>query len=106
MTEHEWLSCSTPEPMLAFLRNSGKASDRKLRLFAVACCRRVWNLIPDGSCRRAVDVADQYAEGLATAAELEASRGAAWQEVEGFDSAARRAEQEPWPQARSAWRSD
>jgi formate dehydrogenase maturation protein FdhE len=43
MTEQEWLACTAPEPMLAFLRK--EASERKLRLLACACCRRVWDLV-------------------------------------------------------------
>jgi hypothetical protein len=39
MTEAEWLAATDPKPMLEFLR--GKATDRKFRLLAVACCRAV-----------------------------------------------------------------
>jgi hypothetical protein len=37
MTEAEWNDAASPYSCLEFLR--GKASDRKLRLFACACCR-------------------------------------------------------------------
>jgi hypothetical protein len=37
MTEAEWLKFRDPEKMLEYLR--GRASERKLRLFACACCR-------------------------------------------------------------------
>src|SRR5205814_5770850 len=64
MSEAEWLACNDPQPMLEFLR--GKASDRKLRLFAVACCRRVTNLMTYEAIRKAVEVAEQFAEGQAS----------------------------------------
>ena len=71
MTEAEWLECADPQPMLKFL--SGKASSRKLRLFAVACSRRAWSFI-DALGRAAVDVAENFADGLAGPEELRAAR--------------------------------
>ena len=61
MTEAEWLACADPTPMLEFLR--GKASDRKLRLFACACVRRIWRLLCAGECRNAVEGTELYADG-------------------------------------------
>ena len=49
MTEQEWLQATDLEPMLVVLRANCKNrfSDRKGRLLAVACCRRIWNLLTD-----------------------------------------------------------
>lgn len=62
MTETEWLGCADPYTMLEFLK--GKASDRKLRLFAVACCRHIGHLLEDPRCQQALEVYDSYANGL------------------------------------------
>ena len=67
MTEAEWLRCQEPRPMLAFL--GPKPSERKLRLFAVACCRRVWKRLPPEG-QRLVELAEGYADATVTFAEL------------------------------------
>lgn len=41
MDEREWLESSDPAAMLEFLRNSGKATDRRLRLFGCGLVRAV-----------------------------------------------------------------
>jgi NAD(P)-dependent dehydrogenase (short-subunit alcohol dehydrogenase family) len=68
MTEAEWQACGDPLLMLRFLRD--RASERKLRLLAVAACREIWDRITDGRSREAVVVAEMFADGLAGDADL------------------------------------
>lgn len=76
MTEAEWVSSTSPEAMLEFLRRSGWLSERKLRLFACACARRGWPLLADERSRDAVQVAERYADGRASEAERKATSAA------------------------------
>ena len=69
MTEAEWLTCTEPQNMMEFLGR--KASNRKLRLFACGCCRRIWNLLSDVRSKRAVDLAEAFADELADQSSLE-----------------------------------
>src|SRR4051794_39213363 len=79
MTESEWLTCREPQAMLLFLRNSEKASDRKLRLFAVACCRRMWSFCLKDAVRVAIITAERFADGEASGEELtQAADHAKW----------------------------
>jgi hypothetical protein len=72
MREKEWMECDDPKAMLKFV--GGKASDRKLRLFACACCRRVWRLMRYPWCRLVVEISERYADGQADTGELQLSR--------------------------------
>ena len=60
MTECEWQQCTDPTLMLVFMRR--KASDRKLRLFALACIQRVSRLFTDEGSRKAVEVLGRLAD--------------------------------------------
>ena len=68
MTEAEWLACDDLTPMLARLRARAKSESgkRKLRLFAVGCCRCIWAKLRDERSRKAVEVAERIADGLAS----------------------------------------
>lgn len=71
MSETDWLAGTDP---LAMLDSQGGLSERKLRLFACACVRHRWGLIPHRRQRGAVELAERLAEGRAEAAELEDAR--------------------------------
>jgi hypothetical protein len=68
MTEAEWLSSTDPEAMLRSLigrysaqkRRGGSPDFEKLRLFACACLRRIWDLL-DEDHRRSVEMIENCA---------------------------------------------
>lgn len=60
--------------MREFVRD--KASNRRVRLFACACCRTVWESIPEVF-QAAIRIAEDHVDGRATKAELGAAVGAA-----------------------------
>jgi hypothetical protein len=64
------LACTDPQRRLDFL--NGTPSERRLRLFAVACFRLEWSQLDD-PCRALVDCLEARADGLATPAEVEAA---------------------------------
>jgi hypothetical protein len=69
VTEAEWLACEDPDRMLTRLPVARYATERRFRLFACACVRRVWEHLDDTS-RSVVELAERYADGHATDAEL------------------------------------
>ena len=75
MIEAEWLACRDRRAVLAFLTE--KVTDRKLRLFACACCRRVWRLMRHEESRRAVEIAERFADGIVGDADRSEARRAA-----------------------------
>jgi hypothetical protein len=75
MTEAQWRTGTDLKKMLKYLRR--RASERKRRLFAVACCRRVLHLIPiqlylipDQQAAEALTTVERYADGLVGSTEL------------------------------------
>lgn len=78
MSESDWLACEDPGRMLSYLTNVGVGgasvadlgqrliSDRKLRLFGVACMRHVKRRRTDDEGLTVLDLAEQVADGQLT----------------------------------------
>lgn len=76
MTEAEWVKCGDPDRMFRHARHY-HPDERKCRLFATHCCRRIWDRLTDARCRAALKVCELYTEGEASAAELATAEAAA-----------------------------
>jgi hypothetical protein len=84
MTEDEWLTGTDPQRMLAWLTGpeyeegwsrsrQRPVSERKLRLFACACCRACWSRLTDPRSRYALEVGERFADGDASEEERQRS---------------------------------
>jgi hypothetical protein len=77
MKETQWNACNDPEEMFEMLGTAHSAFrrprrgtptlgepifSRKMRLFSCACCREIWEHLPDERSRRAVELSEQYAD--------------------------------------------
>jgi hypothetical protein len=83
MTEAEWLANNEPPEMLQFL--GGSASQRKLRLFACACCRRIISILSVQGIS-SLEVAERFADQQVSNADCFAAHNAAYQEYEASPS--------------------
>ena len=91
MTEAQWFASAEPGEMLNQL--GAKISDRKLRLFACACCRRVWNFVRDERLHAAFDTVERYADKQAgDKKRLDARKGIAAFREEHYDDTGREEE--------------
>ncbi len=111
MTEAEWLASTNHDELLKYLScKRQSALIRQLRLFSCGCCRRIWHLLSDKRSRKAVEVAEQFADGHVTAEELKAAASEAerlpkkWQ-GEGWSQHNARIEA-PATAALIGWRTD
>jgi hypothetical protein len=73
MTEAEWSTSTDPGAMLTSLLDGGSVSDRKLRLFACACCHHIGDLLHHPRSWGAIQVAERFVDGAATLSELAAA---------------------------------
>src|SRR5205807_1734568 len=80
-----WLTDEDFDFLFDFLGGMAKPSERKLRLFAVACCRSIEKLITEETSWQAIILAERHADSRVTIdlirtahAGAEAASGNAW----------------------------
>ena len=102
-----WETCQRPDWMLWGLGKIGYSDDRVMRLYACACVRgtptakgTVWDLLTDKRSKKAIEVAELFAEGKATAQARAAACAAAGDAAWAAAGAAARAA--AWDAARDA----
>ena len=100
-----WDACPRADWLIWILDKVEIRDDKKLRLFGCWCVRTtkladgltVWDLLTDERSRKAVELAEAFANGKATRAELDAARAAAW------DAACDAARAAAWAALAAAW---
>jgi hypothetical protein len=70
MTEEEWLGCVDFEAVFDHLESKTANTQRKLRLFEVACCRRFTSRFPEPEIVNALNVAELFADSAVAKEEL------------------------------------
>ena len=60
-------------------------SERKLRLWTCACCRRIWHLLSDRRSQNAIEQAELFADGAISKDELRVARKAAKKAVQNIE---------------------
>jgi hypothetical protein len=73
MGPKDWAACTQVDLMLKGL--DPKKHRRKWVLFNCACCRHVWDRLPDDDCRAYVEAAERYALGTGLRKELGPLKG-------------------------------
>lgn len=71
MTEADWLASNDYELMEEFL--GARATERKSRLLACACCRLLGKFIGHPAAAQAIDAVERFADGVTTATEVAAA---------------------------------
>jgi hypothetical protein len=94
VTEAEWLGSTDACRMLNFL--GAQATDRKRRLFGCACCRGVSHLLGESGSWSALEIAERYTDGTASATELDEAWRMAFDAVNSIGRTARLSGREDW----------